>query len=493
MGHCFFLIVSLNHSLFFCSFFELLLLLLLYDPNLCTEYIYVFMPLSLKVHSHALQRGFLSHVLVSNVFISFYMACGLVAEAHLVFQGIPELDQVSWNSLVLGLSQNGFTQTALERFKRMRELNVRVTSFTLTAALTACLEDEVNGKTIHGLAIKMGLDLDCFTGSALIRMYSTFKNMEDAFEAFQMLAFKDVASWNSLIEGYSRSDQGERGMQVFGAFMESRLKADEITITSILGICTGLVMLKCGKQVHSLSLKTGLNGRTRIGNSMIDMYSKCGSLDEGFKIFQQMQEKSIVSWTAMMGGLAHHGRADEVLQLFEGMKSEGVKPNNVTYTCVLSACGHSGLVDLGRSLFSSMEIEPDSNHYMCMVHLLARGGRFEEAELFIRSSPAKYEDLLWQSFLVACKNSGEWKKGLEVAERITRANQPVAPLMSVILSNVCAAAGRWEEVRKLREDMKGRGVKKEPACSWIEIDNIVQVFGMDKQTKRCISTDLVCS
>lgn len=420
------------------------------------------------------------------------MASGRVAEAEFVFQETPEPDQVSWNSLILGLSQNGFIRTALESFQRMRELDMRITSFTLTAAITACLEDEISGKRIHGLAIKTGLDSDCFTGSALIRMYSGFKNMEDAFKAFQMLAFKDVVSWNSLIEGYGSSDEGERGLQVFIDFMESGLKADEITITSVVGICTDLVMLECGRQVHSLSLKAGLNGRIRIGNSMIDMYSKCGSLDDGLKSFQQMKEKSIVSWTAMMGGLAYHGRADEVLKLFEEMKIEGVKPNKVTYTCILSACGHNGLVDLGQKLFSSMEIELDLNHYMCMVHLLAGGGRFEDAEMFIRSSPAKYEELLWQSFLVACKNSGEWEKGLKVAERIIGENKSAEPLMSVILSNMFAAAGRWEEVRKLRENMKGRGMKKEPACSWIEVDNIIQVFGMDKQTKRCISTDLVC-
>ncbi|XXG72139.1 hypothetical protein AAC387_Pa07g1300 [Persea americana] len=438
----------------------------------------------MQVHSQTLQRGFLSHVLVSNVFISFYMASGCVAEAEIVFQEIPEPDQVSWNSLILGLSQNGFIQTALERFQRMRELGVSITSFTLTAAITACLEDEIDGKRIHGLAIKTGLDSDCFTGSALIRMYSGFKNMEDAFKAFQMLAFKDVASWNSLIEGYGRSDQGERGLQVFIAFMESGLKADEITITSVVGICTDLVMLECGKQVHSLSLKGGLDGRIRIGNSMIDMYSKCGSLDDGLKIFQQMKEKSIVSWTAMMGGLAYHGRADEVLKLFEEMKIEGVKPNKVTYTCVLSACGHNGLVDLGQKLFRSMEIEPDFNHYMCMVHLLAGGGRFGDAEMFIRSSPAKYEELLWQSFLVACKNSGEWEKGLEVAERIIGENQSVEPLMSVVLSNVFAAAGRWEEVMKLRANMNGRGMKKEPACSWIEVDNIIQCWLTQRSVSR---------
>ncbi|XP_058081410.1 pentatricopeptide repeat-containing protein At2g33680-like [Magnolia sinica] len=445
----------------------------------------------MQVHSHALQRGIVAHVLVSNVLISLYMSSGCVTEAELIFKEIPNPDPVSWNSLISGLSQNGFFQTALERFQRMRELDVRITSFVLPAAIVACLEDEMNGKGIHGLAIKMGLDLGCFTGSALIRIYSEFKNMGDAFAVFQMLGFKDVASWNSLIEGYSRSSQGERGLQLFSAFMESGLKADEITMISVIGICTSLVMLDYGRQLHCLSAKTGLNEGICVENSMIDMYAKCGSLEDGIMIFRQMKERSVISWTVMMGGLGHHGRANDVLQLFEEMKREGMKPNKVTYTCVLSACGHSRLVNLGQSVFESMEIEPEVDHYACMVHLLAGGGRLEEAAAFIRSSPVEYGEVLWQSFLVACKNLGEWERGMGVAEKILRAGPPADSPTLVLLSHVFAATGRWEEVGKLRKEMKERQMKKEPGCSWIEVDGEVQIFGMKKQVRGCISTDPV--
>ncbi|XP_077233453.1 pentatricopeptide repeat-containing protein At2g33680-like [Tasmannia lanceolata] len=442
----------------------------------------------MQVHAHALQRGLLDHPLVSNVLISLYMACCCIAEAELVFQEIPEPDQVSWNSLISGLSQNGFFQSAIKNFQRMRELNVKITSFALSAAISSCFEDEINMKRIHGLSIKLGLDLDCFTGSSLIRMYSEFKNMGDAFKVFQMLNFKDVGCWNSLIEAYSESGDGEKGLRVFGAFMESGMKADEITMTAIIGICTSLVMLHFGKQVHSLTAKTGLDGKIRFKNSMIDMYAKCGSLEDGIQIFRQMRERTVVSWTAMMGGLAQHGKANEVLELFEEMKREGVKPNKVTYTCVLSACGHRGLVDVGRIVFDSMEIEPEADHFICMVHLLAGGERFVEAEEFICSSPVEYRESMWQSFLVACRNLGEWERGLEVAGKIMRGGVLTEPLTLVLLSNVFAASGRWEEVEKLREEMKEKGMKKEPGCSWIEVENKVQVFGMKKQMGRCISS-----
>ncbi|KAF8377643.1 hypothetical protein HHK36_031026 [Tetracentron sinense] len=438
------------------------------------------LPQGMQLHSHALRRGFLTHVLVPNVLISSYMACSRVAEAELVFSEIFEPDQVSWNSLISGLAQNGFSQTALKRFQRMILSEVRITCFALSAAITACLEDELDGKRHHGLAVKTGLDLNCFTGCAMVTMYSRFKNMDDAFKVFTELDSEDVAVWNSLIEGYGGSNQGERGLQILGAFMEFRLEPDEITMTAILGICTNLVMLDYGKQVHSLSVKNGLNSRIQVENSMIDMYSKCGSLEDGLKVFRFMKKRSLISWTAMMGGLAHHGRTNEVIQLFEEMKREGLKPNKVTYTCVLSACNHGGLLDLGQGVYDSMEMEPETEHLICMVHILAGARRFEEAEEFIEKSGSKFRELLWQAFLVTCKNSGECERGVKVAEKIMEKGLRAEPLTLVLLSNVFAAAGRWEEVGKLREDMRERGMKKEPGCSWIEVDNVVQVYGMEK-------------
>ncbi|OUZ99560.1 Pentatricopeptide repeat [Macleaya cordata] len=433
----------------------------------------------MQIHSHALRRGYVSHLMVSNVLISLYMACGIATEAQLIFQEIPEPDQVSWNSLVSGLSQNGFSQAAFQTFQRMREWGFEITSFALSA-FAACLEDERDGKKLHGLATKINLNAEDFTGCAIIRMYSEFRNMDDAVRAFEELSSKDVASWNSLIEGYAESDNGETGLQVFYDFMKSELEPDEITMTAIMSICTSLVMLDYGKQVHALSVKTGLNRRIRVENSLLDMYSKCGSLEDGIKAFRFIEKKTLVSWTAIIGGLGNHGKAVEAKELFEEMKREGLKPNKVTYTCILSACRHAGQLDLGLAVFNSMEIEPESEHLKCMVHMLAGGGRFQEAEEFIQRSPAEHRDLLWLTFLVACKNSGEWERGVNVAEKI-KARLPAESFTSVLLSNVFAAAERWEEVAKLREEMRKRGKKKEPGCSWIQVDNMVQVFGMQQQ------------
>ncbi|XP_068659355.1 putative pentatricopeptide repeat-containing protein At5g13230, mitochondrial isoform X1 [Aristolochia californica] len=424
-----------------------------------------------QVHSHALKRGSLTHLMVSNALLSLYMSQDWVTEAELVFREIREPDEISWNSLITGFSQNGFFRTTIETFQRMRRRGIAASSFALSSLISACIQGEFRGRELHGIAIKTGLDADCFTGSALILMYARTKHMDGGIKVFETLDCKDVGSWNSLIEGYGESGEGEQGLHVFCNFLESGLKADEITMTTVLGICTKLVLLEIGKQVHALSSKVGLARRTCMGNSMIDMYAKCGNIEDGMKIFQDMEKKSTVSWTTMMGGLAYHGGVNKVLRLFEEMKINEVKPNRISYTCALSACAHGGLVDYGKSLFDSMEIEPEEEHYICMVHLLAGSRKFEEAEDFIERSPKLFKDQLWKSLLVACKNSYESEKGLEVAENIMKNGLPSEASSLVLLSHVFAAGGRWDEVEKLRYEIKQRGMKKEPGCSWIEICN----------------------
>ncbi|KAK9162094.1 hypothetical protein Syun_002996 [Stephania yunnanensis] len=429
----------------------------------------------MQLHSHALKRGFYSNILIHNVLISFYMGLGCVAEAELVFQELKEPDQVSWNTLISGFSQNGLLLAALEQFQRMRQLGVVVTSFAISCAITACLDVEAYGKGLHGLAIKLGLIADSFTSCSLIHMYSQTKNIDDGVKVFGELEFKDIASWNSLIEGYAESLQGEEGLRVFCHFMKYGQKPDDITITSILGICANLALLEFGEQVHGLSTKTALDSMGRVQNSLIDMYSKCGVLENGLEIFKGMKERTIISWTTMIGGLAHHGRASHAVQLLEEMRREGLKPNGVTYLCILSACSHGGLLDSGCSVFTSMEIEPEMDHFICMILMLVGGGRFEETKELIQRAPAEHKDLLWQTFLIACKNAGEWERGIEVAEKMMKLG-PLEPPTLVLLSSAFAAVGRWDEARLLREEIRERNMKKGPGCSWIEVDNEVQAY-----------------
>ncbi|KAJ4967845.1 hypothetical protein NE237_014546 [Protea cynaroides] len=232
-------------------------------------------------YASALSACFVAYVLVSNVLISLYMGCRQVFEAELVFHEIVEPDQVSWNSLV----------SALDKFQIMRGSGVSATCFALSAAIAACLDNEADLKRLHGLAVKAGLNLDSYTGCAMIRMYSKCNNIEDAMEVFAGLLLKDVASWNSLIEGFAECDQGEKGLQVFTAFLGSGLEPDDITITTILGICGNLFMLDYGRQVHSLSVKNGLEGTIRVENSIIHMYSKCGCIRDGIKFFNLMKQR----------------------------------------------------------------------------------------------------------------------------------------------------------------------------------------------------------
>ncbi|XP_068657262.1 putative pentatricopeptide repeat-containing protein At5g13230, mitochondrial [Aristolochia californica] len=230
--------------------------------------------------------------MVCNALFSLYMSQDWVTEAELVFREILEPDEISWNSLISGLSHNGFFRTTVETFQRMRKRGIAVSSFVLSSSISACVQGEFRGRELHGIAIKMGLDANCFTGSTLILMYARTKHMDGGMKVYETLDCKNVGSWNYLIEGYGESGEAERGLRVFCNFLESGLKADEITMTIVLGICTKLVLLEIGKQVHALSSKAGLARKTRLGNSMIDMYAKCGNIEDGMKIFQDMAKEN---------------------------------------------------------------------------------------------------------------------------------------------------------------------------------------------------------
>ncbi|XP_020525240.1 pentatricopeptide repeat-containing protein At2g33680-like isoform X1 [Amborella trichopoda] len=432
-----------------------------------------FIGLGMQVHSQSIKQGFHGYNPVANGLISLYMGDYRVSDACRVFAKILEPDDVSWDSFLSGLVQNSCTDNyTLSQLlaSRMMSPSIHVTSFTLSSSLRACTEDGLDGRTIHGIAVKTGLDLNPFVVCALISMYSRCKDIEDAFKAFHVIVDKDVASWNALMEGCGENGRGGQGLNVFVCMMESGVKVDEITMTVVVGICSNLAMLEHGRQIHALATKLDLDGRMRMGNSLINMYTKCGNLDESLKVFSEMKERSVVSWTAMIGGLAHHGHATEALALFYEMQKSGLDPNSITYLCILTACGHAGLLEEGQCIFKSMVVEPTSEHRACMVHLLAGGGSFKEAEEFIRRAPVSHMPLLWQTFLTACKNHSELESGLHIAEMMvdTRMEDPST---LVLLSNIFAVAGRWEDVRRVREIMKKRGIKKQPGCSWIKAHN----------------------
>lgn len=321
--------------------------------------------------------------------------------------------------------------------------------------------------------------------TSLLSGYAKSAIVESARFMFFKMNEKNVVSWNALISGYTQNGENEEALQLFLQLKRESYLPTHYTFGNILNACANLADIYLGRQVHTHVIKHGFRFESGpessifVGNSLVDMYAKCGSMTDGMRVFDTMLERDKVSWNAMIVGLAQNGNAKEALSLFEEMLVAGEKPDHVTMIGVLSACGHAGLVDEGRIYFQLMievyGLVPQRDHYTCMVDLLGRSGLLNEAWQFVKSMPIEPDCVLWGSLLGACRVHRNVEMGKLVAHKILELD-PSNSGPYVLLSNIYAAMGRWADVMNTRKLMRQRGVVKQPGCSWVEIKGKVHVF-----------------
>eukprot|EP01018_Ginkgo_biloba_P028161 Gb_32962 [translate_table: standard] len=442
--------------------------------------------------------------------VAGFVQNGKIENARQVFDKMPQRNVVSWTAMIAGYAQDGQFE-AMELFSQMQRSGVKPNQSTFSSVLNSCarLTAPEQGKQIHTYIIKIGFESDVFVGNALTNMYSKYSindaqkmfsrmptrdlvswnamiaayglsgRVENARQLFDRLIGSDVISWTTMIAGYAQNGYGEEAFKLFMKMQMIDMKPNQSTLTSVLSACSSLVALEQGKQVHAYIIKTQFKLNIFVGNALTTMYAKCGSIDNAVQVFDQMPERDVISWTAIISGYAQHGCAMEAIQLFEQMQLIGIKPNNITFIGVLTACSHAGLVDEGMRHFESMTrdhcITPTVDHYTCIVDLLGRSGHLAKAEDFINKIPFKPDAVVWKALLAACRVHGDIKLGKRVAEHLFEL-EPENPAPYVVLSNIYAACCRWDDAARVRKMMKDSGVKKEPGCSWIEVKNRVHAF-----------------
>lgn len=312
-------------------------------------------------------------------------------------------------------------------------------------------------------------------------MYAKAGRIHEAQGVFESLPKRDVVSCTAIISGYAQLGHDEEALELFRRLQMEGMSSNYVTYASVLTALSGLSALDHGKQVHNHVLRSELPSYVVLQNSLIDMYSKCGSLNYSRRIFDSMPERTVISWNAMLMGYSKHGMGREVVELFELMREENkVKPNSVTILAVLSGCSHGGMEERGLEIFFEMEngklgVEPVIEHYGCVVDLLGRAGQVEEAFKFIKKMPFEPTAAIWGSLLGACRVHSNIDIGDFVGRRLLEI-EPENAGNYVILSNLYASAGRWEDVRTLRELMSEKAVIKEPGRSWIELDQILHTL-----------------
>jgi pentatricopeptide repeat protein len=434
-----------------------------------------------EVHCNIIKNGFDSDVFVKSSLISMYAQSGETLNSEIVFGEMVVKNIVSWTAMIAGYVQNGFFKQGLGIFWEMVAAGTKPNAVTLISVLPACagLECLSLGKVIHGYGVKVGLDSDISLMNALIAFYGKCGNVDTARSLFNRMVVKNLVSWNAMIAAYEQNDAARKAIKLFRRMPTERVEYDYITMVSVITACASLGSLNTGRWLHELVNRKGFATNVSIANALIDMYAKCGNIDLAKDVFERLPHRSVVSWSSIIGACASHGNGDDALILFSKMKEEGITPNSFTFTAVLTACRHSGLVEEGRKLFESMtkeySIVAGIEQCACMVDLLGRAGCLKEAYDFIEWMPVEPDISVWGALLGACRIHGNVELAELVADRLFWLD-PKTVTFYVLMSNIYADAGRWEDVVRLKNLMKIKELKKIPGLSVVEVNRKMHTF-----------------
>ncbi|KAH7860674.1 hypothetical protein Vadar_016591 [Vaccinium darrowii] len=417
-----------------------------------------------------------------------YFRLSKVGYACKVFDEIPEPDTVLWNTMISGLVKNCFFEESLRVFKDMVVAGgTRFDSTTLIAVLPAPAElQELRvGMMLHCLAVKSGMVSKPSLSTALTSVYSQLCEIESARQLFDGSPDKPLASWNSMISGYAQIGQIEMAISLFQEMQGLEICPYPVTITSILSACAQLRALSLGKWVHRLIKNGSFESNIYVSTALVDMYAKCGSIAEARRLFDNMQEKDVVTWNAMISGYGLHGHGREAVNLFTKMVESRISLTGVTFLSVLYACSHSGLVSEGEEVFYSMVhdhgFEPLVEHYACMVDLLSRAGKLDKALEFINKMPVLPGTSVWGALLGGCMIHKDKNMAQLASDKLFEMD-PESVGCYVLLSNIYSADRNYSQAASVREVVKRRNLEKTPGGTLIDINETPHVFTSDDRS-----------
>ncbi|CAN5972805.1 unnamed protein product [Sphagnum jensenii] len=442
-------------------------------------------------HEQIIQSGFESDVFVGSSLINMYTKCGSMEDALRVFKEMPSHDVVSWNALIFGHVKYGQGRKSLELFQQMQLAGVELDPVTFVGVLNACasvvtLEE---GRHAHEQIIQSGCESNVFVGSSLVNMYAKCGSLEDAQRVFNRMPVRDVVCCNAMIYGHVKCGQGQKALEVFQLMQQEGLKPDPATFIGVLNACTSVLALDEGRLTHEQVICSGYESDVSVSSSLVDMYAKCGSMEDAWRVFNRMPSHDVVSWTAMIQGHVKCGHGQKALELYQQMQREGVDINDATFVCLLSTCNHASLVYEGLSYFDSMgsvySISTTVEHYACIVDLLGRSGHLQEALDLIQTMPFQPNAAVWMALLSSCRIHSDVGMGEHIAKQALEAD-PGNAAGYVLLSNIYAAAGKWDLRANIQQQRKERGMKKNLGHTWIEVNNKVHTFVVDDQDHPCM-------
>ncbi|CDY50650.1 BnaC05g48160D [Brassica napus] len=404
------------------------------------------------LHGFVMKSGVSSVVVVNNGLLSMYLKLRRVTDARRVFDEMVVRDSVSYNTMISTVG------------------NILIDVYAKCGDVIAARD------VFKGMECK-----DTVSWNSLISGYIQSGDLlEDSLQIFNSMETRDTVTWNMVISACVRSGDFASVLQVTTQMRNSGVVPDMATFLVTLPMCASLAGKRLGKEIHCCLLRFGYESELRIGNALIEMYSKCGCLKSSLKVFEHMSRRDVVTWTGMIYAYGMYGEGEKALAAFADMEKEaGVVPDNVAFIAIIYACSHSGLVEQGLACFEKMKtqykIEPVMEHYACVVDLLSRSQKISKAEEFIQAMPVKPDASVWASLLRACRTSGDMETAERVSKKIVELN-PDDPGYSILASNAYAALRKWDKVSLIRKSLKDKERKKNPGYSWIEVSKKVYLF-----------------
>ncbi|KAI3456678.1 hypothetical protein Pfo_013341 [Paulownia fortunei] len=417
------------------------------------------------------QKGrFVDNLFVQSALVDLHSKCGKMEDACFVFESMERRDLVSWNAMIGGYAAQGLSDNAILVFCWMLREGILPDSFSFGSVLRATVENAglAKVKIIHGYIFQFGFGSHKFLSGSLIDAYVKCGSMDSANQVYNNMQNKDIVSCTALIRGYAcEGTNCTAALQLFNE-VQRNMAIDGMLLCSMFNICAKTASLSLGRQLHANALKYQNQHDVALGNALIDMYSKSGVIEDAKRVFDEMEEKNIISWTSLITGYGKHGYGHEAVALYVEMEDEGLKPNDVTFLSLLFACSHNGLTTQGWECFNNMvnkhNIVPRAEHYSCLVDLLARAGRLEEAYHLVCKIPSDLDASILGAMLGACSTHGNMNLGQIVASHLFNL-EPGNPANYVVLSGIYAAAGLWNNARETRMLMEKKITAKFPGYS----------------------------
>ncbi|XP_021834421.1 putative pentatricopeptide repeat-containing protein At3g01580 [Prunus avium] len=427
-----------------------------------------------SIHGYIIRVCVQLDLVASTALVDLYSKSNKLIQARYLFERMEEKDAISYDVMMAGYLHNYFASEAMDTFLEMVGEGIKPNLGSMLSLLSATseLKDIRKGKCIHGHVLRLGFDSNAEITNQIIYMYAKCGCIGNARQIFSKFRYRDLVSWTSMMMSYVYHGHADEAIVLFRLMQREQAEHDSVTFITLLQAICQLGCLSLAKEVHGHLYRANVNNDISITNSLITNYSKCGKLNMAANLFEHAVERCLTSWNTMILAYGIHGKCREALMLFEQMKNVKIVPDEVTFTSILTACSHSGMVNEGLEVFKSMieeySIVPCEEHYGCMVDLLSRAGLLEEAYNLVKSLPSGITASTVRTLLAACKVHGNTEMGEILGRRLLDLDPENSSVFAMV-SNLYAEGGKWGEVVRVRDAAKQRGLKRNPGYSLIEV------------------------